>query len=389
VWAGAGVAATERPGSLLAATLLLPGLAGVSGLHAEEAPTEGVLAFKYGWYRDEQPSLRRVTVSSPQVYLMAPIAGQWSLEGSRVADSVSGATPRMHTFVSSATPYMADHRDASDVKVTRYFRRAAVSASALYSKENDYVSRAKGLEVRWSSEDNNQSWVLGLGHAADRIDTTLTGGFVSDERRRTSEFMAGLTQVLTPDDAVQVQLTRSIGRGYYSDPYKDFDERPRARQATILLARWNHHFDAQDATLRSSWRYYNDSFGIRSHTLGAEWVQAAGRWTFTPALRYYMQSAAWFYFDVQANAAGQPDSLRTRLFSATLAGQPRSADHRMAAFGAVTLSLKLAYAISAETSVDLKLETYKQAGHLRFGRASPYLDPMRAHFAQLGWSRKF
>ncbi|HSH89613.1 MAG TPA: DUF3570 domain-containing protein [Ramlibacter sp.] len=382
------MAATERAGQVLAATLLLPGLAAVSVVRAEEPPAEGVIAFKYGWYRDEQTGFQRVTVQSPQVYILAPVAGKWSFEGTRVVDSVSGATPRLHTFTSSATPYMTDHRDATDVKVTRYFHRAAIAVGAAYSDENDYLSRTLGMEARFSSEDNNQTWNFGFARSQDKIDTSATGGFAFGERRRTTEAIAGLTQVLTPNDVVQLQLTRSIGSGYYSDPYKDFDRRPRRRNATIAHLRWNHHFDGPDASLRTSWRYYADSFGIRSHTLSGEWVRTMGAWTIAPGIRYYRQSAASFYFDPVPNAAGVPDIVLTALSTIPLTGF-RSGDARLAAFGAVTISLKVGYAISAVTAVDVKLEAYRQSQSLRMGGGSPYLDPTRARFVQLGWSHKF
>jgi hypothetical protein len=329
-----------------------------------------------------------VRVHSPQVFLSVPFAGDWSVEGSAVVDSVSGATPRMHTTLSTATPYMSDVRRAGDVKVTRYFHRAAVSAGVAYSGENDYVSRAQSLEARWSTEDNNRTWLMGLGHSRDRIDASNTGGTAIDQHRETKEAMFGVSQVLTANDIVQAQFTRSIGAGYYSDPYKLFDERPRARRANIALVRWNHFVDGPDATLRTSWRYWRDSFGIRARTLSAEWAQPLGAWTFTPGLRWHVQGAASFYFDPVANATGQPDSLATRIYAGGLTGY-HSADQRLAAFGAVTASMKVAYDFGNGQSVDAKVDVVRQAAHFKPGGGSPYLDPMRATFVQLGWQRRF
>lgn len=373
---------------MLAASLLLPGLAVLATARAEEPPEQGVVALKYGSYRDWQPGWQRIRVGSPQLYLLAPVAGQWSVEGTHVIDSVSGATPRMHSSRTGATPFMSDRRRATDVKVTRYFHRAAIAAGAAYSAENDYWSHAQSIEARLSSEDNNRTWSFGFGRAQDRIDTTATGGAAADRHKRTHEFMAGVTQVLTPDDAAQLLYTRSQGRGYFDDPYKDFDRRPAKRDADILLARWNHHVERFDGTLRASWRYYRDTFGIRAHTLAAEWVQPAGAWTVTPGLRWYTQSAASFYFDPVADVQGRASDLLTRRFFLRLAGE-HSADQRLAAFGAVTLSLKLAYAFSGASSVDLKIEHYRQAAHLKPGGGSPLLEPFRARFVQVGWSHKF
>ena len=382
------MAATERIGGVFAATLLLPGLAAVSTVHAEEPPDQAEIALKYGYYRDWQPGLDRVKVQSPQLYLLTPFAGQWSLEAATVSDSVSGATPRMHTTRSGATPAMSDHRSATDVKVTRYFHRGSITLGGGYSGENDYVSHSQNVEGRWSTEDNNRTWIAGYGHSGDVIDNTGSGGSVENQHRQTRELMVGVTQAATANDVVQSFFTRSMGRGYFSDPYKDFDQRPDSRRASITLLRWNHHLEKYDATVRSSWRYYQDSFGIRSHTLAAEWVQPVGVWTITPGLRYYMQSAASFYYDPVTDAQGVPSSLLTRRYASNLEGY-YSPDQRLSAFGAVTASIKVAYAFSEASSVDLKVEQYRQSSGLRFGGGSPYLDPFRASFVQFGVSHKF
>lgn len=384
-------------GSVLVASLVLPGLAALAcavplTAAAETAPDKTTVAVKYGHYTDSQPGWERVTARSPQLYVQAPIAGDWSLEASAVMDAVSGATPRWHTqnAAFSGASRMDDMRRAGDVKVTRYFARAAVSASLANSNENDYASHAAGLEARWSTEDNNRTWSAGLGLTNDSIDASKSGGSGPGGQKSTREYQLGLTQVITTDDLVQFNLTRSLGRGYYSDPYKSFDQRPDQRDAWIALARWSHYLAPFDAALRSSYRYYNDSFGVLSHTLGLDWVQSAGAWTVTPGLRYYSQSAAHFYLDPILNAQGQYDQIAVITRAINQSGSNQSTDQRLAAFGAVTLSVKLAYAFNPNTSVDLKLETYRQNASLKLGGdGSPGLDPFKANFVQLGLTHRF
>ncbi len=388
----------SQPASgVLLASLVLPGLAALACMApqtatAESAPEKTTLALKYGHYTDSQPGWERVTARSPQVYVLAPIAGEWSLEASAVMDAVSGATPRWHTqhTAFSGASRMDDVRRAADVKLTRYFARAAVSVSLANSNENDYASHAAGVEARWSSKDNNRTWTTGLGQSNDSIDASKTGGSGLGGTKNTKEYLFGVSQVLTADDVVQFNLTRSVGSGYFSDPYKSFDQRPDQRDAWIALARWNHYLAPLNASLRSSYRYYNDTFGVRSHTLGVDWVQSAGQWTITPGLRYYSQSAANFYLDPILNAQGQYDQIAVITRAVKLLGNNQSTDQRLAAFGAVTASIKLAYAWTADTSVDVKFETYRQTAGLHLGgEGSPGLDPFTANFVQIGLTHKF
>jgi hypothetical protein len=377
--------------SVLMASLILPGMAALVARDAaaETAPEKSTIGLKYGSYQDSQPGLDRIKVSSPQLYVQVPVAGVWAIEGSATGDSVSGASSRMHTERSSASQ-MNDYRKAAGMKLTRYLSRATVSASVSYSTEHDYTSRGLGLEASWSTDDNNRTLTVGYGTASDRIDNTSNGtNTVIDRHKHTHELMVGVTQVLTPTDIAQLNLTRSLGAGYFDDPYKFLDQRPDRRNAWIALARLNHYVTQFDAALRGNYRYYTDTFGIRSHTLGLEWEQPFGRWSITPGARYYSQSAANFYLDPVLDTTGQYDVGATLASGIDVAGA-RSFDARLGAFGAITLSGKISYRVTPDTVIDAKFDNYQQAARLHLGSAgSPNLDRFRANFLQLGLTHRF
>jgi Protein of unknown function (DUF3570) len=378
-------ASTARgTGAVVLAALALPGV-WVAPARAELAPDQGLIAFKLLHYEDSQPGLKRVSVDSPSIYLLAPLTSQWALEGSLVVDSLSGATPRWQSAVSSAS-VMSDERKAGDVKVTRYFERSSYSVGLAHSTEHDYVSTALSLGGSWSSDDNNTTWNAGVAGTYDKINPTNGGqALVSNQRKKTAELIVGVTQALSSTDLVQLNLSHSLGRGYFSDPYKNFDERPRERSQTALLARWNHYLESDRSTLRGSYRYYNDSFGINAHTLQVEWVKPlGGALTLTPLLRLYSQSAASFYAKAVTDTFGLP------IYPTLLPGQLNSGDQRLSAFGAITLGLKGEYRLDNAWTVDAKFETYQQRSNWRIGGAgSTGLDPFRATFVQFGASRKF
>ncbi|SFV00709.1 DUF3570 domain-containing protein [Pseudoduganella namucuonensis] len=383
--AGPSQAAPQLGNAILAAALLLPGLGAVNAVHAEEAPERATLSVKYLSYEESQSSMDRIRVRAPSVALTTPVAGVWSVAASLTADDVSGASPRYHTAVSGASR-MSDDRGAGDVAVTRYFPRGSVTVGAAYSTEHDYKSRALSLQGTMSSEDKNTSWSFGVGGSDDAIDPVNL--VVAGESRQTVNLMAGVTQVMGPRDLAQLTLTHSRGHGYYSDPYKAFDNRPRQRNQSTLLARWNHHHEDGGGTSRLSYRYYSDNFGIRAHTLGAEYVQPLAQgWRVTPSVRLYTQRAASFYYDpVYDGRLGEPFPpgyvFGTTAFS--------SADQRLSGFGAVTLGLKVAKQLNRDWSVDLKLEAYQQRGSWRaFGGGSPGLEPLRARGIQLGVTRQW
>lgn len=367
----------QAAGALLAASMALPAVQPAS---AQVAPDEGTVSVKWLDYLDSQPGANRVRIRAPSVTAAVPVAGPWLLSGTLISDAISGASPAYHTR--ALTP-LTDERNAADLGVTRYFDGAALTLGANYSKESDYVGRGVSARYAFSSDDRNTTWTIGgsLGRDSVRPNNRI----VENESKRRSEWLAGVSRVLTPLDVVQVNIGQGRSSGYLSDPYKTFDERPRTRRQDTLSVRWNHAVEPFDAALRTSWRHTRDTWGIRSHTLTAEWVQpVAGAWTVTPALRLYTQNAARFYVDADGD------------FDSPFPPNPPedaihySEDQRLSAFGAVTVGLKVARQLAGGWSVDAKVERYVQRGAWRwFGSGSPNLAEFRARTVIVGVNKTF
>jgi hypothetical protein len=195
-------------------------------------------------------------------------------EGSLVFDSMSGASPLYYNTLSGASGVgVTDYRTAGDFKLTKYFNGMAIGVGAAASSERDYLSRAASLEWRIFSDDRNRTWAFVFGGANDRINPT--NGIVVNAPRNTLDFLVGVTQALSANSIVQSNLTYSRGHGYYSDPYKTLDTRPTHRAVFAWLTRYNQYLPAPDATLRLSYRYLRDSFGLTSNAFEATWLRRA------------------------------------------------------------------------------------------------------------------
>ena len=254
------------------------------------------------------------------------------------------------------------------------------------SVENDYASNALSLNGNWSTADNNTTWSIGVAGSDDIIKPTNGGvSGIGKQKKRSTELLVGLTQALSSSDLVQLNVTFSTGEGYYSDPYKLLDVRPEARKQAAALARWNHHFEGDGSTLRSGYRYYRDSYGIKAHTVQFDWAKPLDEnLMLTPLLRYYSQNAARFYVDPQLDSSGQ-------IIIPTVApGGLNSGDQRLSAYGALTLGMKADYKLTPDWSVDGKLEAYEQRGDWQLGgKGTKGLDPFKATFVQFGARYRF
>ncbi len=357
-------------------------LAGLPAAQADTPPERGVVAFKYLDYQDKQPGIDRISVNAPSLMFAVPVNEQWLFSGTHTVDTVSGASPRYHSEATSMTR-MEDKRRGNDLRITRYFPQGSLTVGASHSRESDYLSRSLFVQGSVSTEDKNSTLNFGLAGTRDVINPS--NQIVVDEHKSINELMLGVTQVVSQRDIVQLNYTRSQGRGYFSDPYKFFDNRPRNKNADIVLLRWNHHIEATDASLRLAYRRYLDSFGIRSHTLSSEYVQplAAG-WTVSPFVRLYTQSAASFYYGpVSAPEPTIPDGFMP-------GAMYLSEDQRLSSYGARALGFKLAKWLGPDVLVDFRYEHYRQRSEWAWGYGgSSGIAPLSAQVFQFGLSYFF
>lgn len=278
---------------------------------------------------------------------------------------------------------MHDVRRGTDASVTRYFSSGSLTTGAGLSQESDYDSKNFFVRGNLNSESKNTTLNLGISFTRDKINPT--NQVVVDERKSITDLMVGVTQVLGVKDIAQINLTHGSGKGYYSDPYKFFDTRPREKTQNIASFRWNHHFSKTDGTSRLGYRYYRDSFGIRSHTLTGEYVQPLEQgWTLTPMVRLYSQNAAHFYVD----SLNSPDPTIPEGFipAKTLLSE----DQRLSSFGGRSIGMKVSKWITPDFLVDVKYENYQQrSGWALHGTGSPGIAPFSAKILQIGLSYHF
>lgn len=365
----------SRCASIIGAAMALT----ASGIaQADLAPERGVIAYKHLDYKDSQPGDDRIRVKANSAMLLLPIAGEWALNAIYTTDSISGASPAFH---SKQLTDMEDFRRAYDLKLTHYMSRGTLTVGTSYSREHDYASRGFSVQGSVSSEDKNTTFTAGVGVTNDRINPSNL--IVDDEKKHVTDWLVGVTQVLTPADIVQFNIGYSDGYGYFSDPYKVFDERPRERDHTTYLVRWNHYYDSTKGVSHLSYRHYWDSYDIRAETLTAEYVQPLSHgWTIAPLVRYHTQTAAKFYLDVEPNSGALPTfpAFDAKYFSE---------DQRLSAYGALTLGIKVSKEIDQDWTVDFKYEEYRQKGSWAWSEGSPGLDTFRFRSFQYGISRKF
>jgi len=368
--------------ALSAAALAIPS-------HGEVAPEVHELSYRYSSYQEEdaprertfQGSLERYQIDVHQLGYRTPIGDSWYLASELQYESMSGASPTQ-TYKNAEGESVLLMSGASieekriDVKVApkKYFKDGTAGGLLAYSTENDYESIALGLDGTLEIFDKHTTLIGSVSFSDDTISPTdpdLSEARTAADGKKKSSFSIyeGVSQVINKYSVLQVGVGYTSLSGYLSDPYKFVDLRPGSREQLTLSANHKQFFSVLDgAALLSNYRYYNDDWGIESHTLDVKWSQQFDisnyRLIVSPLMRYYTQTQADFYSLEQS----PPDD------------QFNSSDSRLSTYGAVTFGFTSEFKFS-QWSLHFDWQQYYSREDLALFDASDDEAPALVNFS--------
>jgi hypothetical protein len=318
------------------------------------------------------------------------------------------AHPGLVHVMASASP---ETRRQWDGSLTREWGKGELTLGGGISDEHDYLSRFFNAGGKLNFD--NKLTVLNWGASAtwNRIRASIAANSAADDGNYTNQIHdyhgqptifgerqdyaadIGLTRILNAGALLQGDLSFTRSSGFLENPYKavifafndpdeEFDnqglkyipikgsleQRPDVRSQWAFNLRLAQHIAATDGALHLSYRFYRDSWHISSQTAEVSLEQPLGHgWLITPDVRYYSQTAAFFYapyfmFDepYPAHPGGplERDKIPLNYFSS---------DERLSAFGALSGSLALQKSLGHGVALDLSYEYYVHKGSLKLG----------------------
>jgi len=340
---------------------------------------EDALTYKFQSWQEADD---RVRVSAQYAMLEKDLGTDMHVKVMGLIDSIAGATPtgERAQIPGESVPMaqMQDLRRAWTVDFNRQFSRVGLSAGYAVSRESDYVSHGWSLNTVTDFNQKNTNLLLGYGRTDDTIMEPKLG-WTTDRNKSGNDYILGLTQLLNADTSLSINLSHGTAVGYMSDPYKivsthllDLDpgtyytppeNRPREKSKTVLFVGLNRHFERAHGAIDLAGRYYQDTFGIRSSTLVARWIQDLGaHFILEPSLRYYVQSAADFYY-YDLDAAGVITTYEP-LRGETGTGRAPfySSDYRLSHMTTLNIGLQLTWKIRPGISLDAAYDRFISRG---------------------------
>ena len=363
----------------------------------------------------------RVTAIEPAVYASRDIDDDERLSLRLVVDSLTGATPNGAHASSVAQTFTTPSGQSSyttaagEMPLDSTFLDTRVAFGADWeigidrvsritwggnlSKEFDYTSL--GLSATYARDYNNRNTTLttGLAFNNDTIDPVggipsllqpmVEQGFAlnregSDDNKTITDFLVGITQVISRQTIIQFNYSFGQTDGYQNDPYKIvsvidpatglpatgsgstifdtavtgnlpyvYESRPRTRDRNILFFKAAHHFD--EDVINFSYRYYEDDWDVTSHTFDLRYRYEMDNSYLQPHFRYYQQDAAEFYtHNLELGTDVDPTSGAVNTgFS--------SSDYRLAESETVTLGIKYGLPLGDNSEFSIRGELISQA----------------------------
>jgi hypothetical protein len=322
--------------ALSSTALALPGIA-----LADAPPTQSTISYKLSNYQEDDLSraeapfgeLERYDIDVHQFQLVSPLGRNMSLHVDANYESLSGASPWFTSLGLDGEPIVnlsgpsgiSDRRMELSIGSRYYLQNGSFAANIGYSQENDYQSVYFGLNAEKHYNNDLTTVSAGLSYSSDEIfptDAALFNRVIDEDKQSTSVFVS-VSQIINQVSSFQSAFSLTEQSGFLSDPYKLRDVRPDDKTQIAWSNSYRRFFVSADAALHVSYRYYHDDFGISSHTSDLSWHQNLGRtFQLVPQLRYYSQSAADFFTNVD-------DFLNPT-------SEYQSSDYRLSAFGAVS-----------------------------------------------------
>jgi len=264
--------------------------------------------YVFGYYKEDNS---RMTIVTHSAFFEQKLTDTVTAKGEFTYDGVSGTTPTGTLNGNQInTVHLEDLRRGENLEADWQVGNHALNPSFAHSLESDYQSYGMALSDAFAFNEKNTILQYGISQNLDEVRESDRKTW---QKKFSTEGIIGVSQLLSPNDIMGVACTLGNDSGFLSDPYRQQnyvstfpvlpfsvgvpERRPSHRNKEVLMISETHYFEANNASLEGSYRFYHDSYGVYASTLALNWHQWIGKHLIVePFIRLYEQSAADFYY---------------------------------------------------------------------------------------------
>ncbi len=251
-----------------------------------------------------------VTISGPSLLVRKKFGENLAANATYEVDMVSSAS----IDVLSAASAYKETRDQWSGGVSYLRGKTTYNVNFLNSSEKDYYSDNASLSISEDMFGDLTTITLGFTRGWDDVKQRLNKSGTQYADKGTVDrrnYRLGLSQIVTRNFLMGLNYESAAQEGYLQNPYRrvrygasnstaisyqnEIYPRTRTANAATLDGRY---FLPYRASVKGSYRYYSDSWGIVAHTGELEYVHPIKSFIAEASVRYYTQTRADFYADL-------------------------------------------------------------------------------------------
>lgn len=300
-------------------------------------------------------------IDGPAILLRKKASENLAVSAYYYVDSISSASVDV---MSTASPYEEERKEAQ-IGVEYLHEKTIIDLSVRKSDEDDYLGKSISFNVSQDTFGDLTNLSLGIAYGDNEVRRNGDEFFTEESEQLRLKF--GLSQILTRNLSMSLNLEAVADEGYLNNPYRSVryvdnnqpsgvgyqgEVYPNTRNSFASKISASYYLPYR-AALFIHYRYFSDSWQIDASDIEVSYRHPiAESFEFELKVRHYSQTQASFYSDLYPYQDAQNFLAR---------------DKELSDFEDLTLGLGVTYVIPSEYSFgDTKAEASIQWDHIQF-----------------------
>ena len=277
-----------------------------------------------------------VDINGPSVLVRKQVGKNTSFVANYYVDMISSASIDV---ITTASPY-DEERTQWSLGMDYLHGNTTMTVNYTSSVESDFDAKTYSFAVSQDMFGDLTTVTLSYALGDDIVGNSQDPTFERENDRQ--QYGVGITQIISRNMIAALNFQVITDEGFLNNPYRSVryadpgtalgysyepELYPNTRTSSAVGIRAKYYLPYR-AAIEAEYRYFTDTWDIKSDTASISYIHPMGPWTFTAKYRYHDQTGAAFYSD---------------LFSRPEATNFRARDKELSALTSTTVRLAAAY----------------------------------------------
>jgi hypothetical protein len=247
-----------------------------------------------------------IDISGPSVLVRKQVGRNVSFVANYYVDMISSASIDV---ITTASPYK-EERTQWSLGMDYLHGNTTMSVNYTTSTESDFDAKTYSFSVSQDMFGDLTTITLSYALGDDLVGNSQDPTFEEPIDRQV--YGVGVTQILSRNMIAALNFEVMTDEGYLNNPYRSvryldpgtalgysFEPElyPNTRTSSAIGIRTKYYLPYR-AAIEAEYRYFTDTWDIKSNTAAIAYIHPLGPWTFTVKYRYHNQTGATFFQDI-------------------------------------------------------------------------------------------